>query len=336
MKIAIVSKLWEATAPDSTGGTGASVGYLCHELKKRGHEVTLFASSDSTRQVELCGGQDSASFRRQYSEPAEFLNISRAFDRRFKFDLIHCNNEYKSLFFGAASSTPSLHAVRYGEFFSDELAVFDQYRHLNFVGISRAIKNMLPDLNWRGLVYNGLDVDQFPYRAEKEDYLLFLGRLSPQKGPDAAIRVAKKSGRKLIIAGKRSASDTAYLNEMVDPYIDGDQIRYIGEADFRTKIDLYSRAAALLHPINCTEAFGMTLIEAMACGTPVLAFNRGSIPEVIDNGKTGFIVNSEEEMIGAVKSLAGIQARDCRRRVEENFSVEKMADGYERIYREML
>lgn len=336
MKIAIVSKLWEPTTPTSTGGTGASIGYLCHELKKRGHELTLFASSDSTQEVKLVGGRDSSLFRQQYSEPAEFLNISQAFCRQQEFDIIHCNNEYKSLFFGAASSTPSLHAVRYGEFFADELDVFERYRYLNFVGISQAVKKLLPNLNWRGLVYNGLDIEKFPYRENKEDYLLFLARLSPQKGLDTAIRVAKKLGRKLIIAGKKVASDAAYLAEKVEPYIDGEQIKYIGEVDFATKINLYSRASCLLHPVDYIEAFGMTLIESLACGTPVVAFNRGAISEVIETGKTGFVVNNEDEMVEAVQNLAAIKPLDCRRRVVENFTAEKMAAGYEQIYKEIL
>lgn len=336
MKIAIVSKLWEPTAPDSTGGTGASVGYLCHELKKRGHEVTLFASSDSTKEVKLVGGRDSNLFRQQYSEPAEFLNISQAFDRRHEFDIIHCHNEYKSLFLGTASQTPSLHTVRYGEFFTDELAVFDRYRHLNFAGISQTVKDLLPNLNWRGVVYNGLDASKFKFRDNKEDFLLFLARLSPQKGPDAAIRVAKNLGRKLVIAGKKAPADAAYLAEKVDPFIDGNQIKYVGEVDFATKVALYSQAACLLHPINFIEAFGMTLIESMACGTPVVAFNKGAISEVIENGKSGFVVNNEEEMIEAIKSLSAIRPQDCRQRVEESFTVDKMAAGYEKIYQDLL
>ncbi len=335
MKIAVVSKLWEPTTPESTGGTGASVGYLCHELKKMGHEVTLFASSDSTQEVKLVSVKDSGSFRSQYSEVAEFLNISQAFDKRRDFDVIHCNNEHKSLFFGAVSSTPSLHAVRYGEFFSDELNVFERYRHLNFVGISEAVKKMLPELNWRGIVHNGLDIDKFPYNGNKEDYLLFLARLSSQKGPDVAIRVAKKLGKKLIIAGKRADSDAAYLAEKVDPYIDGEQIRYVGEVDFPTKINLYSKAACLLHPINYIEAFGMTLIESLACGTPVIAFDKGAISEVIETGKTGFVISSEDEMLESIKNLAKIDPLLCRQTVEERFTVAKMAQGYEKLYKEI-
>lgn len=336
MKIAIVSKLWEATEPESTGGTGAVVGYLTEELLRRGHDVTLFASSDSRTGAKLIPGPSSLDFRARYSEPQELANIAAAFDRRHHFDIIHCHNEYKSLFFGAASATPSLHSVRFGEFFADELAVFERYRHLNFVSISQAVKNMLPALNWRGLVYNGLDFNRFQYRKQKQDYLLFLGRLSPQKGPDVAIRVAKKLNKKLILAGKKSAADTSYLQEKVEPFIDGQNIRYLGEVGFMQKVKLLAGAIALLHPAQILEAFGMTLIEAMACGTPVVAFDQGAIKEVIADGQTGFVVKTEDEMIEALGQLDKISALICRKRVEDCFSVEKMVDGYEAIYRDIL
>jgi len=164
---------------------------------------------------------------------------------------------------------------------------------------------------------------------------LFLARLSSQKGPDVAIRVAKKLGKKLIIAGKRADSDAAYLAEKVDPYIDGEQIRYVGEVDFPTKINLYSKAACLLHPINYIEAFGMTLIESLACGTPVIAFDKGAISEVIETGKTGFVISSEDEMLESIKNLAKIDPLLCRQTVEERFTVAKMAQGYEKLYKEI-
>lgn len=336
MKIAIVSKLWEATSPDSTGGTGAAVGYLVKELRQRGHDVTLFATSDSIADGNLVSSISSHDFRSQYSETQEFFNIASAFDRRRDFDIIHCHNEFKSLFFGAASSVPSLHTVRYGEFFSDELKIFNSFKHLNFVGISQAVRDMLPDLNWQGVVHNGLDLKRFPYLEQKEDYLLFLARLSPQKGPDAAIRVANKLGRRLILAGKRSERDSKYLQKMVDPFIDGDRIKYLGEVDFSTKTELLSKAACLLHPITCPEAFGMTIIEAMACGTPVISYRPGAIEEIIIDHKTGFIVDSEEEIIEAIGRLSEIRATYCRQRVENNFTVARMADGYEKIYQRII
>ena len=336
MKIAIVSKLWEATEPESTGGTGAVAGYLVEELVRRGHEVSLFATSDSRTSAQLIPGPGAAEFRKNYSEAQEFLNISSAFDRRDNFDIIHCHNDYKSLFFGAASQTPSLHSVQYGEFFADELAVFEKFKHLNFVGISQAIQKMLPQLNWRGLVYNGLDTRRFSYQENKEDYLLFLGRLSPQKGVSVAIQIAKRLNRRLLIAGKKSEQDAEYLRRQVDPFIDGTKIKYMGEVGFDKKVDLLSRAACLLHPVNILEAFGMTLIEAAACGTPVIAFDQGAIPEIIINGETGFIVNNEEEMVRAVGELKKISARNCRQRVENNFTAEKMAEGYEEIYRKLI
>ncbi len=332
----MVSKLWEATSPEARGGTGAAVGYLTAELRRRGHQVTLFAASDSLAGEQLVSNLSSDEFRASYSEPQEFMNIAAAFDRRQSFDVIHCHNEYKSLFFGAASATPSLHTVRYGEFFADEREVFRRYSHLNFAGISAAVKNSLPFLNWRGIVPNGLDLEKFAFSDQKEDYLLFLARLSPQKGPDVAIRIARRLKKRLILAGKRSAQDASYLAAKVDPFIDGDQICYVGELDFANKVALLLRAAALLHPISCPEAFGMSFIESMACGTPVIAYDLGAISEVIVSEETGFIVSSEDEMAEAVRRLSSIRPAACRQRVEENFTAARMASGYEKIYAELV
>lgn len=335
MKIAIVSKLWEPTSPQSTGGTGSSVGFLAEELIKRGHDITLFASSDSTDKAKLISVISSSEFRSNYSEPLEYLNISQAFDKKRKFDIIHCHTEYKSLFFDNTDA-PVLHTIRYGEFFEHEQKVLNNYKNYNFASISKFIQTLLPKLNWIGNIYNGIDIKKFPFQEKKQNYLLFLARMSPQKGPDIAIKIAKKLGIRLILAGKKSPADKEYLAKKVEPFIDTGQIKYLGEADFETKINLLKNALCLLHPISVNEAFGITLIESMACGTPVIAFNKGAVSEVIENNKTGFVVETEEEMISAIKNIGSISKKTCRRRVEKNFTVEKMTDGYEEIYRKII
>jgi len=337
MKIALVSTLWEPASHTSTGGTGAFVGYLAEELVNRGHDVTLFASGNSKTSAKLESVTDTH-FVNGFSDPLEYLNIANAFRQSEKFDIIHCNNLSRSLVFSDLTKTPSIHLLDYGEFFDHEKKVIEKYKDTaNFVTISKAMQNLI-DVDWQGYVYHGIDLKRFPFNENKEDYLLFLARLTPQKGPDVAIRIAKKLGMKLILAGKKLPTDKKYLSEKVDPFIDGDQIKYMGEAEFDTKVKLFQNARCLLHPLakNYIEAFGITLIEAMACGTPVISFNRGAIPEVIEDKKTGFIVETEEGMIDAVKNIDKISKEDCRKRVEENFTVEKMTDGYEKLYSNII
>lgn len=336
MRIALVSTLWEPASIESTGGTGAFVGYLAEELVKRGHNVTLFASGNSKTSAKLKAITETH-FTNGFSDPLEYLNIANAFRKARDFDVIHCAASFRSLIFSDLVKTPSIHMLDYGEYFDHERKVIENYRNANFVTISKTMQNFL-DVNWKGVVYHGIDIKKFPFQEEKQDYLLFLGRLTPQKGPDAAIRVAKKLGMKLILAGKKSPADNQYLSEKVEPFINNKQIKYVGEADFETKIELFKNAKCLLHPLdkNYIEAFGITLIEAMACGTPVVAFNRGAVSEIIEDKKTGFVIETEKEMVDAVKNLDSISKEACRKRVEENFTVEKMVDEYEELYTQIL
>ena len=335
MKIALVSTLWEPASYNSTGGTGAFVGYLAEELVKRRHDVTLFASGNSKTSAKLVSITDTHFFDGNFSDPLEYLNIANAFRNTDNFDIIHCNNRFRSLVFSDLVSTPSLHMIDYGEFFNHEMKVIKKYPNANFITISKSIQKQF-NLNWKGYIYHGIDIKKFHFQEKKQDYLLFLGRMTPQKGPDTAIRIAKKLGMKLILAGKKSPADKQYLSKKIEPFIDNCQIKYIGEANFDTKIDLLQNALCLLHPISINEAFGITLIEAMACGTPVIAFNRGAVSEVIANKKTGFIVETENEMIEAIKNIDSISKKTCRKRVEDNFTVEKMTDGYEKLYNLIL
>jgi glycosyltransferase involved in cell wall biosynthesis len=334
MNIAIISKLWEETSPFSVGGTGVAVGILADELVKRGHTVTLFATGDSKTKAHLVSVREKP-WGNQYSEPIEYLHISEAFSSKYHFDIIDCHVEEKACFFADAVKTPTLINVTYGEF-GDEKKVFERYKHLNYVAISHALKKVLPLINWVDVIYHGIDVNQFPYNEHPKDYLLFLGRVSPQKAPHIAINVAKKLGKKLIIAGKMADADKAYLEEKVLPYIDGKQIQYFGVAHFEQKKELYKNAVAFLHPLDYVEAFGLTLIEALACGTPVIAYDKGAPSEIIVDRKTGFIVNNEQEMIDAVQAVSTISRRVCREHVEMTFTVEKMVDQYELLYTKII
>lgn len=336
MKIGLISKLWETTDPTSTGGTGAIVGILAEELMRRGHEVTVFGTGDSKTNARLITLRDTPWKGEDYSEPIEYLHIAEAFSKRYFFDVIQCNVEQKACYFAAQSKTPTLVSIQYGEFFDDELTVLKQYADLPYIAPSKALMTEFSFLSWKGFIYHGINPDDFMFNETPGDYLLFLGRLSPQKGPDVAIRVALATGKKLILAGKTSPGDKAYLDKHVMPLIDGEQIQYVGVADFKTKLQLLKNAIALLHPISFVEAFGMTLIEAMACGTPVIAFNRGAISEVVENKRTGFVVSNEEEMKESIQHIPGLTRRDCRDRVEKHFTSKRMAEQYEALYKTMV
>jgi len=337
MRIAIVSKLWEKSDPFSTGGTGALVGNLVEGLKKRGHQVTLFATGDSKTSAKLAAvTKKPFSEKKPYSEIYEYLNIAAAFRADQKFDIISCHVDHKSLIFSNIIKTPVLHTLGYGEFFADELALLKRYKDQPFITISRAMAKKFKFLKIKAVIPNGIDCRNFPFNDHPKDYYLFLARLSPQKGPDLAIRAALRAGVKLILAGKTSRTDRTYLQKKIYPYIDGEKIRYIGEAKFKKKINLLKNARALIHPHSCFEAFGISMLEAQACGTPVIAYPNGATGEVVDSGKTGFIVNSVEEITRAIKKIQTIRRLDCRQRVETNFNLEQMVERYEKIFKLMI
>lgn len=336
MKIAIVAKLWERTDPRSTGGTGVSIGNLVNGLVGRGHHITLYATGDSKTRAQKLVSVRPRPYAGDYSELHEYENIAAAFRDHARFDLIHCAVEHKSVIFGGLTPTPSLHSIRYGEFFAQEKALLKKHRQLDFVANSRALIERYPFLNWRGYVHNGIDADRFPYQGKPGGYLLFLGRVTPQKGADIAIAAAKRTGKRLIIAGKTEAVDREYLDQRVFPLVDGKQIIYLGPVGFRAKLKLLRHAGVLLHPNRVFEACSNTLLEAMACGTPAVAFDRGSNRELIEPGVSGYLVRTEAALAGAIAKALVLGRARCRSHVRKNFSIERMVEGYERIYASLI
>jgi glycosyltransferase involved in cell wall biosynthesis len=336
MKIAVVSKLWEETSPLSTGGTGASVGILVDGLVKRGHKVTLFATGNSRTQAQELAAVREEPFRGDYSEVQDYEHIADAFRRHKEFDIIHCAVEHKSVLFAELVSTPSVHSIRYGEFFEHERALLEKYQHLDYMANSEAVANSLPFLNWQGVVYNGIDSERFPFGSEPEDYLFFLGRISPQKGPDIAIRLARKLDKRLFLAGKMEETDRKFLDKEILPQVDGKQIVYLGELGFDEKIDYLKKARAVVYPNRVFEACSNVLLEAMACGTPPVAFDVGSSAELIKHGLTGFVVKDEKSMAEALKKTDSINRRHCREHVEAKFSDTRMVDGYEALFNKII
>ncbi|MCK9439197.1 glycosyltransferase family 4 protein [Patescibacteria group bacterium] len=336
LKIAIVSKLWEETSPDSRGGTGSSVGYLVNGLVDRGHHVTLFATGDSRTKAQKLISVRKTYYKNDYSEVHEYQNIAEAFKRAKDFDIIHCAVEQKSVIFADLVKTPSIHSIRYGEFFEQERDLLKKYKHLNYVGISRSLKKLLPFLNWQDIIYNGLDSSNFIQQDKPGDYLLFLARLSPQKGVDTAIKLAKRLKMKLILAGKISEADRDFLDKKVLPFIDGKQIIYKGEVLGQEKKKLLGGAFCLIQPNRLIEAFGNTFLEAMASAVPVVAYDQGAIRELVENGKTGYVVNDFNEMLGAIKKVKNIKKEDCLNRAQKYFSLDKMISSYESLYYKII
>lgn len=335
MKIAIVAKLWESTQPFSTGGTGMSVGVLVNKLTERGHKVSLFATGDSKTKAQRLISVKKKPYQNDYSEIKEYQNIFNAFKQADKFDIIHTHVEHKAVFFAPLVKTPVLISLRYGEFFKDELELLKTSPRLNYSFNSLALRRKLKFLKSVGVVYNGLDLKLYPFHERADDYLLFLGRLSPQKGVKLAIQVARQTGHKLIIAGKATQTDKDYLERGVWPYVDKRQIIYVGEVKFKQKIKLLSQAKALVQPTRVFEACSNSLLEAQACGTPVITFNQGSNREIVKHGLTGLIVKPNQ-LKQAIKKIGLIRRSDCRQWIEENFTAEKMTEGYEKIYRRLI
>lgn len=310
------------------------VSLLTEGLVERGLEVTLFATADSLTQARLA-----AVCPRPYSEDQsldpkvwECLHISAVFERAAEFDLIHNHFDFLPLSYSGLVQTPVLTTI-HG--FSSEriLPVYQKYNgRAYYVAISNADRH--PSLNYLATVYHGIPLDEFTLQPEPDDYLLFLGRIHPDKGVVEAIEVARRVGRRLIIAG--IIQDHDYFEREVAPHLGRNGIDYIGSVGPEQRDELLGGASALLHLINFNEPFGLSLVEAMACGTPVIAYGRGSIPELIKHGETGFIVKDIDEATAVVRSIGELDRARIRQHVEENFSRERMVDGYIQVYREVL
>ncbi|NEO25749.1 MAG: glycosyltransferase family 4 protein [Kamptonema sp. SIO4C4] len=341
MRIAQVAPLWEQVPPPAYGGTEVVVSVLTDELVKRGHEVTLFASGDSETLAKLEVGCDRA-LRPLGILPPEYsiyeqMQLSKVFNRAGEFDVIHSHMDYAALPYGSLSDTPVVHTI-HGIFTSLTEQIFTQHRQENFVSISQSQRQPHLGLNYVGTVYNAIDTHPFRFYSQADDppYLAFLGRMSVEKGPHLAIEIAKRTGLPLKMAGKVDFENQVFFEREVEPYIDGKQIEFLGEANHQLKNELMGKAVATLFPITWREPFGLVMIESLASGTPVIAMALGSAPEIIVDGKTGFLCQTVEDCVDAVAKLSQINRQDCRRHVEENFSVQRMVDGYEAVYRQVL
>lgn len=340
LRIAQLAPLYERIPPKLYGGTERVVSYITEELVRRGHQVTLFASGDSETGALLVPGCPQSLRLAGKAELGGFLQlpmISDVYDGAAnRFDVIHSHIDYWSFPFARLTNVPTV-ATMHGRLDVEELhPVYARYRSMPLVSISDAQRTPLPLMNWVDTIYHGLPRDLLRFSPGPGKYLAFLGRISPEKRPDLAIEVARRVGIPLKLAAKVDAVDRDYFQTVIKPLLSPPDIEYIGEIGEPEKSEFLGNALAFMFTIDWPEPFGLAMIEALACGTPVIARPCGSIPEVIRNGATGFIVKSVEEMVAAVRDIGQLAREECRREFENRFTVEIMVDRYEQIYRQLI
>lgn len=341
MRILQIAPLWETVPPPAYGGTEAVVGLLADELVAMGHDVTLAASGDSRTAARLVSTFE-RSLRRADDlgdrTPYDWRHIANALAQAGDYDVVHNHAGELAMVMSSLIQTPIL-TTTHCLTTPDTQPIWRAYSGA-FNTISRAQRRhflgLTPDAMYTGHVYNSIDVKTFPFSKTHGDDLLFLSRIAPEKGAHIAIDVARRAGRRLILAGKVDAYDRRYFEEVVRDQIDGEQIVFFGEADARQKRELYANAHCLLLPLQWEEPFGLVMPEAMACGTPVIAFPRGSVPELIAHGETGFVVESAADMADAIDDIATIDRARCREEVERRFAPRAMAQAYVATYEGIL
>ncbi len=322
------------TPPRHYGPWEQVVSTLTEGLVARGVDVTLFATADSItagRLVAVCprGYEEDPSLD---AKAWEALHIAQVFERAHAFDLIHNHFDFLPLAFTGLVSTPVVTTI-HGFSSPRILPVYRRYDgRAHYVAISEA--DRAPDLTYIATIHHGIELDHFAFRAEPDDYLLFFGRIHPDKGTREAIEIARRTGRRLVIAG--IVQDRAYFDREVAPAVDGDRVQYVGSVGPDRRDTLLGGALALLHPIAFAEPFGLSVVEAMACGTPTIAFPRGSMPEILRDGETGFLVPDVDAAVAAVARVGTISRRRCREDAEQRFSSARMVENYLHVYARIL
>ncbi|NEU99745.1 glycosyltransferase family 4 protein [Bradyrhizobium uaiense] len=339
MRIAQLAPLAESVPPKLYGGTERVIAWLVDQLVELGHDVTLFASGDSRTEGKLHAVWPRAlRLGRKGVDPnaACALLIEAIAERAGEFDVIHSHVDWLPLPVLTRAGVPFL-TTMHGRLDLPGLSgVIGAFPEAPFVSISDNQRRPLPGAHWIATIPHGLPKDLFGPSYESGSYLAFLGRLTVEKGPEDAMRIARAAGMPLRIAAKIPRAQTGYFKKKLEPEIDGENILLVGEVDEVRKQPFLAGAAALLFPIDWPEPFGLVMIEAMACGTPVIAYRSGSVPEVVEDGITGFIVDGEEQAIRAVKEAARLDRRRVRARFEERFGASRMAREYESRYRELV
>lgn len=346
LRLAQIAPSEERVPPPKYGGTELVVSNLTEELIKRGHQVTLLASGDSITKSRLIPTSKKAvrtdinigtnSLKRNATKLIEVAQIIN-FLQQHKFDIIHNHIDWHFLpFISLLNSAPVITTLHDSLDTDYQKFVYNAIPDKNYISISNNQRRPMPRLNFISTIYHGIQINKFSFNSKKGEYVAFLGRMSPEKGPLQAIQAAKRAKIPLIMAAKVDLADKEYFNKKIKPLIDGKLVKFIGEVNHRSKVKLLRNATALLSLIQWEEPFGLVMIEALACGTPVIANKRGSVPEIIQNNKTGFIVKNISEAVKAIHNIDRINRFDCRKSAEEKFSVERMAEEYEKIYYKLL
>lgn len=340
MRIAQIAPLIESVPPRKYGGTERVVYNLTEGLVEAGHEVTLFASGDSSTRARLVAPvSESLRLGRKSRSPfvMHMLMLSKVYEEmEGEFDIIHSHLEYLTLPFAARSSTPTVLTMHGRLDTPDYDRMLMQYAGMPYVSISDAQRVPVPDINWVGTIYHGYPESLFEFNPDPEGYFLYLGRFSEEKRPDQAIMLARACNVKLKIAAKIDPADRAYFKERIEPLLGHPLIEFVGEVDDRRKALLLQNARGLLNPIDWPEPFGLVMIEALACGTPVIVRRCGSSPEVIASGTTGFVCETRQEFIDAIRNIDTISRRACRREFERRFTRDRMTSNYVKLYHELI
>lgn len=339
MKIAQVAPLYESIPPKMYGGTERIVHYITEELVKMGHEVTLFASGDSNTSATLIPAcVKSLRLDPRCMDPFVYhiIQLQMVQERISEFDILHYHTDYFHFPLSLTNRSTHLTTLHGRLDLPDLQPLYRIFSTIPLISISNNQRKPVPNANWAATIYHGLPLDLLKFNPESGLYLAFLGRISPEKGIEKAIEMAKESSIKLKIAAKVDMVDLDYFNTEILPLMDHDLIEFIGEISEVDKSEFLGNAMALLFPINWEEPFGLVMIEAMACGTPVIAFNRGSVPEVIDEGITGFVVNSVKEGLEAIKKINRIDRKKIRTVFEQKYNAERMTRDYLKIYEQLI
>jgi glycosyltransferase involved in cell wall biosynthesis len=339
MRIAQVAPLYESVPPKYYGGTERVVSYLTEELVRQGHEVTLFASGDSVTKARLIAiSPHSLRLDGHCVDQLahHIVLLEKVFQQADEFDLIHFHVDYLHFPLSRRMSVPHVTTLHGRLDLPDLVAIYEEFWDMPLVSISNAQRDPLPWVNWQWTVYHGLPENLFRFRAEQGTYLAFLGRISPEKGVDRAIEISRQVGIPLKISAKVDPVDKAYFEAVIEPQLRDPFVEYLGEIGDGEKEEFLGNAYALVFPINWPEPFGLVMIEAMSCGTPIIAFHHGSVAEVMEDGQTGFIVNTLEDAVGAARRIPELSRRRCREVFEERFTATRMVGDYLSVYEQLI
>jgi glycosyltransferase involved in cell wall biosynthesis len=341
MRIAQVAPLFESVPPSLYGGTERVVSYLTEELVRLGHDVTLFASGDSQTAAKLVPGCPRALWRDpdcRETLPHHVRLMEMVFANVSRFDVIHFHCDYLQFPLLRRCPCTSVTTLHGKVHVPDLKPLLDEYREVPLVSISDDQRRPIPGANWSATVYHGIPTDLFTFTHDADDYLVFLGRISPEKRLDRAIEIARRSGRQLKVAAKIYPEERDYYRQAIEPLLRESRsfVEFIGEVGGKEKDRLLGNAYAMLFPIDWPEPFGLVMIESMACGTPVVAWRNGSVPEVIDDGVTGFVVESIDQAVSAVERIAALNRHVCRNVFVERFGAPRMAQDYVKVYQRLV